>query len=54
MQKQNKIKKNIEHEKHKYLKMNLLTKYLHNYDEIHALNSVVVQKRQQQRSYCYI
>ncbi len=42
MQKQNITKKNTEHEKCKYLKINLLTKCLHNNNEIHALNSVVL------------
>jgi len=42
MQKQNIIKKNIKYKKCKHLKMNLLTKCLHNDDEIHILNSVVV------------
>ena len=54
MQKQNTVKKNIKYKKCKYLKMNLLIKYLHNNDEMHTLNNVVIQKRQQQRSYCCI
>ncbi len=54
MQKQNKTKKNIKYEKCKHLKINSLTKHLHNNDEIHALNNVVVQKRQQQKLHCYI
>jgi len=52
MQKKNKMKKNIMHKKHKYFKMKLLTKHLHNNDEMHTLNSIVIQKRQQQR-FCH-
>ncbi len=48
------MKKNTEHKKCKYLKMNLLTKYLYNNDEMHALNNIVVQKKQQQKSHHYI
>jgi len=36
------MKKNIKHKKCKHLKMNLLTKCLHNNDEIYILNKVVV------------
>ncbi len=46
IQKQNAAKKNIKYKKCKHLKINLLTKYLYNNDEMHTLNSVVVQKRQ--------
>ncbi len=42
MQKQNAAKKNTEYKKCKYLKMNLLTKHLHNNDEVHTLNSVII------------
>jgi len=51
MQKQNVIKKNVKHKKYKYLKMNLLTKYLHNNDKMYTLNNIVTQKRQQQKLY---
>ncbi len=51
MQKQNMMKKNVKYKKYEHLKMNLLTKHLHNNDEMHTLNNIVAQKRQQQRSY---
>jgi len=44
------MKMNIMYKKCKYLKINLLIKHLHNNDEMHTLNSIVVQKRSQQRS----
>jgi len=48
------MKMNIVHKKHKCLKVNLLTKCSHNNDEVHTLNSIVAQKRQQQRSHHYM
>ncbi len=47
MQKQNMMKKNTEYKKCKHFKMNLLTKCLHNNDEMYILNNIVAQKRQQ-------
>jgi len=45
---------NIVYKKYKHLKTNLLTKCLHDNDKMHTLNSIVMQKRQQQKSYCCI
>jgi len=45
---------NIMHKKCEHLKMNLLTKCLHDDDEVHILNNIVVQKRQKQGPCCHM